>query len=85
MKLERTQVGFTLDQSSSIENMRKKFNYFTSNPVSTPYDPSVSLKKNNGKPVSQLKYSQMIGSLMYIANKTRANIHITQVEIIGML
>ncbi|CAL2230985.1 unnamed protein product [Prunus armeniaca] len=74
MKLERTQAGFTLDQSSSIEKMLKKFNYFTSNPVSTPYDPSVSLKKNNGEPVSQLKYSQMIESLMYIANKTRADI-----------
>ncbi|BBG97538.1 hypothetical protein Prudu_006702 [Prunus dulcis] len=66
-------AGFTLDQSSSIEKMLKKFNYFTSNPVSTPYDPSVSLKKNNGEPMSQLKYSQMIGSLMYIANKTRAD------------
>ncbi|CAL2244459.1 unnamed protein product [Prunus armeniaca] len=73
MKLERTQDGFTLNQSSSIEKMLKKFNYFTRNPVSTPYDPSVSLKKNNGEPVSQLKYSQMIGSLMYIANKTKAD------------
>jgi hypothetical protein len=34
----------------------------------------MNLKKNSGTPVSQLRYSQMIGSLLYIANKTRPDI-----------
>ena len=32
------------------------------------------LLKNSGEPVCQLEYSQVIGSLMYIANKTRPDI-----------
>ena len=42
--------------------------------MSTPDDPHVHLKKNKGEPISQLKYSQMIGSLLYIANKSRPDI-----------
>jgi len=30
--------------------------------------------KNTSEPVSQLKYSQLISSLLYISNKTRPNI-----------
>jgi hypothetical protein len=37
----------------------------------TPYDPSVILCKNKNKPTDQLKYSQIIGSLMYLASATR--------------
>ena len=54
--------------------MLKKFNYFDCKPTPTPYDPNVHLKKNQGQPFSQLKYSQMIGSLLYIANKSRLDI-----------
>lgn len=75
MKLEKTSIGFTLNQTSAIEKMLKKFNYFSCKPVLTPYDPSLILKKNLGEPVSQLKYSQMIGSLVYIANKTRPDLN----------
>jgi len=32
------------------------------------------LKKDTGEPVSQLKYSQLIDSLLYISNRTRPNI-----------
>lgn len=74
MKLERTPGGITLDQSGILEKMLKKFNYYDLNPVSTPYDPSSNLTKNTGQPVSQLEYSQIIGSLLYIANKTRPDI-----------
>ena len=75
MKVERTQVGFIINQASSIEKMLKKFNFFFNcNPVLIPYEPSVCLLKNNGEPVCQLQYSQMIGSLMYISNKTRPDI-----------
>ena len=29
--------------------------------VSTPYDPSIALNKNKGNPISQYKYSRIIG------------------------
>ena len=74
MKLERTLEGISLNQSATIEKILRKFEYYDCNPVSTPYDPSIQLKKNNGDPVSQLKYSQLIGSLLYIANKSRPDI-----------
>ena len=32
------------------------------------------MKKNTSEPVSQLKYSQLIGSLLYIFNRTRPDI-----------
>ena len=32
------------------------------------------MKKNTGEPVSLLKYSQLIGSLLYISNRTRPDI-----------
>ena len=33
-----------------------------------------SEKKNVGEPITQLKYSQIIGFVLYITNKTRPNI-----------
>jgi len=42
--------------------------------ISTPFDSSITLKKNTGKSVSRLKYSQLIGSLLYVSNNTRLNI-----------
>ncbi|CAL8150043.1 unnamed protein product [Prunus armeniaca] len=74
MKIEKTTKGISLSQSSTIEKMLKKFNHFECKPTPTPYDPNFHLKKNQGQPFSQLKYSQMIGSLLYIANKTRPDI-----------
>jgi hypothetical protein len=40
----------------------------------TPYDPSVILRKNKNKPTDQPRYSQIVGSLMYLASTTRPNI-----------
>lgn len=34
----------------------------------------IYLKNNVGEPISQLKYSQTIGFVLYITNKTRLNI-----------
>src|SRR6266498_4141474 len=40
----------------------------------TPYDPSVTLRKNKKESRDQLRYSQIIGSLMYLASATRPDI-----------
>ncbi|GJR76483.1 hypothetical protein Tco_0088848 [Tanacetum coccineum] len=42
--------------------------------VSTPVDTSEKLMPNNGQDVSQLKYSRMIGCLMYAMTCTRPDI-----------
>ncbi|XP_075492394.1 secreted RxLR effector protein 161-like [Primulina tabacum] len=39
-----------------------------------PLDVNVHLAKNRAEPVSQLEYSRIIGSLMYITNCTRPDI-----------
>jgi hypothetical protein len=45
-----------------------------SKPSPTPYDPSVTLRKNMKDTRDQLKYSQIVGSLMYLASTTRPDI-----------
>ncbi|GJW05862.1 hypothetical protein Tco_1568285 [Tanacetum coccineum] len=42
--------------------------------VVTPFDPKVQLKNNKGQSVSQLHYTQVVGSLMYIMNYTRPDL-----------
>ncbi|GJS38835.1 zinc finger, CCHC-type containing protein [Tanacetum coccineum] len=61
-------------ESHYIEKVLKKFNYFDSTSVSTPMDTSEKLMPNNGQPVSQLKYSRVIGCLMYVMTCTRPDI-----------
>ena len=74
MKIFRTPNGISLSLTHSIEKMFHKFNFYNSKPIFTPYDFSIALKKNTGEPVSQLKYSQLIGLLFYISNRTRPTI-----------
>ena len=45
-----------------------------SKPSPTPYDPSVTLRKNKKIGRDHLRYSQIIGSLVYLASITRPNI-----------
>jgi hypothetical protein len=45
-----------------------------SKPSTTPYDPSVTLRMNKKIARDQLRYSQIIGSLMYLASATRPDI-----------
>ena len=40
----------------------------------TPIDVNLHLTKNKGQGISQLEYSRIIGSLMYIMNCTRPDI-----------
>ena len=60
--------------SHSIKRMLHKFDFYNSKPISTLYDSSIAFKKNMGEPVSQLKYSQLISSYLYISNRNRPDI-----------
>ena len=57
-----------------MEKVLSRFGYSDYKPVSTPYDASVVLRKNKRIIKDQLRYSQIIGSLMYLASATRPDI-----------
>jgi len=66
--------GVTLMQSHYVEKVLNRFGYNECTPTPTPYDPSVYLRKNHRIATDQLRYSQIIGSLMYLASATRPDI-----------
>jgi hypothetical protein len=74
IKLIRDESGITLTQSHYVEKVLSRFGYIDSKPSPTPYDPSVTLRKNKKETRDQLRYSQVIGSLMYLASATRPDI-----------
>jgi hypothetical protein len=66
--------GVTLLQSHYVEKVLSHFGYSDWKPAPTPYDASTILKKNKRIMRDQLRYSQIIGSLMYLASTTRPDI-----------
>nr|CAH65951.1 H0716A07.9 [Oryza sativa] len=74
LKLIRGENGITLLQSHYVEKILNRFGYIDSKPSPTPYDPSLLLRKNKRIARNQLEYSQIIGSLMYLASATRPDI-----------
>nr|GEY37235.1 hypothetical protein [Tanacetum cinerariifolium] len=74
IRIKHESNGIAISQSYYIENVLKKFNYFDCTPVSTPMNTSEKLMPNNGKVVSQLEYSRVIGCLMYAMTCTRHDI-----------
>jgi hypothetical protein len=71
IKLIKGENGITLTQSHYVEKVLSHFGYKDSKPSPTPYDLSLVLRKNKIISRDQLRYSQMIGSLMYLASATR--------------
>ena len=57
-----------------VEKVLKRFGFSECKPSLTPYDPSVTLRKNKRIGLDQLRYSQIVGSLMYLAGATRSDI-----------
>jgi hypothetical protein len=75
IKLVREGDGeVTLLQSHYVEKVLSRFGYSDCKPASTPYDASMILKKNKRIMRDQLRYSQIIDSLMYFARATRSDI-----------
>ena len=66
--------GITLVQSHYVENVLSRVGFSECEPAPTPYDPSKLLRKNQRIARNQLKYFQIIGSLMYLAIATRSDI-----------
>ncbi|GKB65343.1 zinc finger, CCHC-type containing protein [Tanacetum coccineum] len=74
IRIKHESNGISISQSHYIEKVLKKFSYFDFTLVSTPKDTSEKLMPNNGQAVSQLKYSRVIGFLMYDMTCTRPDI-----------
>uniref|UniRef100_A0A2N9GZ77 Integrase catalytic domain-containing protein n=1 Tax=Fagus sylvatica TaxID=28930 RepID=A0A2N9GZ77_FAGSY len=74
IKITRTSDGLVLSQTHYIKKVLEKFGRYDDSPVKTPIDVNLHLTKNKGNDISQLEYSQIIGSLMYIMNCTRPDI-----------
>src|SRR3954467_11397913 len=72
--LRNNECGITLVQSHYVEKILSLFGYADCKPSATPYDPSVRIQKFDGTAVDQLRYSQVIGPLMYLACATRPDI-----------
>jgi hypothetical protein len=74
IKLIKADGGITLLQSHYVEKVLKLFGFLDCKPSPTPYDPSVTLQKNKKIGLDQFRYSQIIGSLMYLVSATRSDI-----------
>ena len=74
IKITRTSGGLILSQSHYIEKILDKFDKNNDGVAKTPVDVNLHLSKNTGEGVSQLQYSKIIGSLMYLMNCTRPDI-----------
>ena len=74
IKIIRNSEGITLSQSHYVKKVLKKFNHFNCDPVRTPCDPSIHLKKNRGSLVAQSEYAKIIGSVMFLMNCTHPDI-----------
>ncbi|KAK9750004.1 hypothetical protein RND81_02G165500 [Saponaria officinalis] len=81
IRIKIEENGISLTHSHYIEKVLKRFKAFDYSPSRTPMDPNVKLMPNMGEPVSQLKYSHVIGSLMYVRTSTRPDI----VYVVGKL
>ncbi|CAL2262923.1 unnamed protein product [Prunus armeniaca] len=74
IQIKRNNDGYILTQSHYAEKILRKFGQFDCKPTVTPFDVNCKLKKNSGDAISQLQYSKVIGSLMYLMNSTRPDL-----------
>jgi Uri superfamily endonuclease len=61
-------------QSHYVKKVLNRFGYSDCTPSPTPYDLSVLLRKKRRIARDQLIYSQIVGSLIYLASATRYDI-----------
>ncbi|CAM8956284.1 unnamed protein product [Rhodiola kirilowii] len=74
IKITRTADGFVLSQAHYVDKILDKFGKDSVGVYKTPIDMNHHLSKNKGESISQVEYSKVIGSLMYLMNCTRPDI-----------
>ena len=73
-KILRTSDGLVLSQSHYVDKILNKFSKDDSGVARTPLDVNLHMSKNKGESVSQLEYSRVTRSLMYLMSCTRPDI-----------
>jgi hypothetical protein len=81
LKLIKEENEITLTQSHYVKMFLSYFGYKDSKPFPTPYDLSLVFRKNKKIGRDQLRYSQIIGSLMYLASVSRSNISFVVIKL----
>ncbi|KAJ9567194.1 hypothetical protein OSB04_003160 [Centaurea solstitialis] len=71
IKITRTQNGLVLSQTHYVDKILEKCNQGDTSIAGTPIDTS---QQNRGDNVTQVKYSRIIGSLMYLMSFTRPDL-----------
>jgi hypothetical protein len=66
IKLIKEDGGITLSQSHYVEKVLKRFGFSNCKPSPTPYDSSVTLRKNKRIGLYQLRYSHIVDSLIIL-------------------
>jgi hypothetical protein len=74
IKLIKCENEITMKQSHYVDNILNRFGFLDSKASPMPHDSRLKLHKNKGQGINQLRYSQIIGSLMYLAGATRPDI-----------
>ena len=74
IKIKRTLEGLILSQSHYVDNILGKVDKDNFGIAKTLVDVTLHLSKNKGESVSQVQYSRVIGSLMYLTSCTRPDI-----------
>ena len=76
IRQDNTEKKVEIQQKQYILRMLEKYGLQDAKPVSTPADPSVRLRKDDGvsKTVDPVTYQSMVGSLLYAAIATRPDI-----------
>ena len=77
IKITRISDGLILSQSHYVDKILEKFNKDDSGVARTPLDNNLHLSKNRRDGISQIEYSRVIGSLMYLMSCTRLDIAYT--------
>ena len=74
IKIKRTSNRLILSQSHHVDNILENFDKDDSGIARTPVDVTLHFSKNKGESVSQVEYSKVIGSLMYLMSCTGSDI-----------
>ena len=70
IKIKRTSNELILSQSHYVDNILRKFDKDNSSLARAPIDVTLHFSKNKAESVSQVEYSRVISSLMYLMSCT---------------
>ena len=63
IKVKRNSGGYELSQTHYVKKVLDTFKHLRFNEVTTPFDLSVKLQKNDGRVVAQLEYASVCNVL----------------------